>query len=958
MHILKAAFVALIAGCGGDGDGSSTGATSYDGELNFTSSRAWAIGITQISVTGPEGGPFPSADRVFQLSNKDGVETIHWTGTSDADWLTFSQDSGTLLPGERVGVTIALDNAVADTLAAGSYHATANYVDASNPDSSIAVDWHLEVTPAEPPPEDDRVTDGLIALYEFEDGDGALVHDTSGYGAPMDLAIESPAHTSRVAGGLAVNVGTRIQSLSAATKLIDAATASNALTVEVWLESTDLDQNGPARIVSIAGANSAHDRNIMMGQGQYSSASDQIAVRCRTTTTTNDGTPAIATGPGSFGTGPTHVVFTRDAAGASTTYINGSAAVTGSFGGDLSNWDSSYLLTLANEADTDRSWLGALYLVAFYDRALSQAEVSQNLAAGAGLPDAGALTLTAGSVYANGPEGGPFSGTSNAFTVGNSGSLSIDWTASADESWVDLSNTGGTLAPGTTRLVDVTIGEAEAAALAPGLYSSTVTFTNTTDGFGSTTRDVSLLVSTTGGEVDVNFYVDASSGSDSNSGLQGAPWRTLAHAKAAATSGAVVGVYAGAYSLGETTASGRSEYLTFKAMPGPRPSLPGLWFDYENPTDTFLRVEGFEINSNGLRQVNMYNARHVELVDCDIHGDQWATGGQGVDAVYLHYCWDILIERCAIYDVFRGIVIAKTTRPTIRRNYVRTKAGTLIAYSGGNEDGVIEHNHLAGDAYTGYPTNPDAVESPHASIISIRSGGLTIRGNLMHGAGSSSGMMCYSPDAAGGEDAYSDLLIENNALYDTTNSNAVRIYNLGHNVVIRNNLFYSRVRSGTCPDGMIGNQRYRYYSPLTVHSYGPGLDGSGLELYNNIFIGLISVPNEATEFNNVVWAWGGATPLSMSPSGTSHIAVSTASSCGNHSTFFEDGFFANNPNLSFPQAVVADFSLDPNGLGANFGNPSVQPQQSLGSVGPDGFLRDDGPLRSSSKHSVGPYQLP
>jgi hypothetical protein len=50
-------------------------------------------------------------------------------------------------------------------------------------------------------------------------------------------------------------------------------------------------------------------------------------------------------------------------------------------GGDFSNW-TDYRLTLANELNQNHPWLGELYLVAIYNRALTTDEVSQNYGAG------------------------------------------------------------------------------------------------------------------------------------------------------------------------------------------------------------------------------------------------------------------------------------------------------------------------------------------------------------------------------------------------------------------------------------------------------------------------------------------------------------------------------------------------------------------------------------------------
>jgi hypothetical protein len=62
-------------------------------------------------------------------------------------------------------------------------------------------------------------------------------------------------------------------------------------------------------------------------------------------------------------------------------YINGVERASDTIGGDFSNWDGDFHLALANELTKDRPWLGEFHLVAIYNRALSQTEVSQNFRA-------------------------------------------------------------------------------------------------------------------------------------------------------------------------------------------------------------------------------------------------------------------------------------------------------------------------------------------------------------------------------------------------------------------------------------------------------------------------------------------------------------------------------------------------------------------------------------------------
>ena len=116
--------------------------------------------------------------------------------------------------------------------------------------------------------------------------------------------------------------------------------------------------------------------------------------------------------------------------------------------------------------------------------------------AAAPAPTPGVLSVTpSDGLSSTGPRGGPFSPAGQAYTLTNTGGTSIDWTADKTQTWVSLSSSAGSLSAGQSATVTVSIN---ANSLLPGDYSDTVSFTNTTNGQGNTTRSVALSVTSTG----------------------------------------------------------------------------------------------------------------------------------------------------------------------------------------------------------------------------------------------------------------------------------------------------------------------------------------------------------------------------------------------------------------------------------------------------------------------------
>jgi hypothetical protein len=196
----------------------------------------------------------------------------------------------------------------------------------------------------------------------------------------MNLRIVDASATHWISKGLSIATVTEIRSFDTADKINNAIASANAFSAEAWIKPANTTQGGPSRIISPS-RNPSY-RNFTLGQ----SASRYIA-RLHTTTNSVNGTPAFETPLDTLTTELTHVVFTWDVSSQTADiYINGQLKTKSKakFTGDLSF--NAFELMLANEINIDdnspRIWLGEMYLIALYDRALSAEEVKQNYNAG------------------------------------------------------------------------------------------------------------------------------------------------------------------------------------------------------------------------------------------------------------------------------------------------------------------------------------------------------------------------------------------------------------------------------------------------------------------------------------------------------------------------------------------------------------------------------------------------
>ena len=196
----------------------------------------------------------------------------------------------------------------------------------------------------------DRITEDLVALYLFDEGDGTRIRDTSGVGKALNLSIDDPTSVTWGDGTLTLEDPTLIFSDTAANKLTDALTGG-AITLEAWFTSDSLTQGGLAPIVTLL-AN------------------------------TGDATLSLFSPEKAPDDELTHLIYTQETDGSAALYLNGALVASGIVEGDLFAQTKGHQLVLGNELGSNPAWLGTLDLVAIYGQSFDADEVTQNFLAG------------------------------------------------------------------------------------------------------------------------------------------------------------------------------------------------------------------------------------------------------------------------------------------------------------------------------------------------------------------------------------------------------------------------------------------------------------------------------------------------------------------------------------------------------------------------------------------------
>ena len=460
--------------------------------------------------------------------------------------------------------------------------------------------------------------------------------------------------------------------------------------------------------------------------------------------------------------------------------------------------------------------------------------------------------------------------------------------------------------------------------------------------------------------VGTTYYLDAVSGDDTaGDGSTDAPWKTLTKILTVMASGDNIIMRDGNYgNYAESNITSRTDWITFRADAGHSPVIAGLNITNATLQDAYARFDGITFSfddSGSVFGLDIRFVKYFELRNCSIsnfnHKYETSSG------VYVLDSENILIYYTDITTVSTGITANNSSNVTISRNHIHDiGGGTGIKYATGNDNFIIEKNNIYESNFDTVDIDPnspytagDPAGHPHSGALSVRSADVWIRGNVFRSIGTTAIMQLY-PSAA---PVYTNVIIENNLMYDSRNVVAIGIFELG-TVTIKNNTIIGHVRTSTT------NGSFKMHTAVKVHSIAGGYDGSGLLVYNNILGGTAILPDTVVSKNNIFWSYSHYDDefsfLGTPPDVDTTILTSTTDY---PITYFTDAFFTgitSESDFNSEHSLVKDFSLNANSDAVNAGDASTQSELSIGLIDGSFYLQDDGDIRDASHHSIGAYE--
>lgn len=225
----------------------------------------------------------------------------------------------------------------------------------------------LHVTPI-----NNRVSYGLVSLYNFNEGLGSTLYDQSNVQNPQNLKIFNSNHILWAPKALELIDSSVINSENAPSSIYNSILSSNEFTIEAWITPNKIIESNGYPLFALSNSD---EINVSIVQNQ-----NKFEIKTRTTATNNFGEPTVLTKTNVLEKQLIHLIVTREK-NLIKIYINNVIDTSRVLEGDFSNWNTSFKLNLGNY-DNSGSWAGKYYLLSIYNRSLSPNEINHNYSLG------------------------------------------------------------------------------------------------------------------------------------------------------------------------------------------------------------------------------------------------------------------------------------------------------------------------------------------------------------------------------------------------------------------------------------------------------------------------------------------------------------------------------------------------------------------------------------------------
>jgi hypothetical protein len=324
-----------------------------------------------------------------------------------------------------------------------------------------------------------------------------------------------------------------------------------------------------------------------------------------------------------------------------------------------------------------------------------------------------------------------------------------------------------------------------------------------------------VCVSAAFGQHNSSFYV-STTGDDSNSGTQTAPWRSIQHAADTVRAGSTVNVRGGIYEERVTikgSGNATDGYITFRSYPGETAVLDVAHFAPDGRSGiltiqnkSYVRIEGFEIRNYRTAErrltplgISVMGAgSHIELLKNNVHHiEQTFDGrdapGRGANGFGI-----------AVYGTDARTPISELIIDGNEVHHLKTGSSESLVVNGNVTNFRITHNVVHDNNNIGIDVIGFERTAPDPAVDQARDG--VVSGNLVYNI-TSRGNPAYGNDE-NSDGIYVDggtrILIERNVIHDvdfgielaSEHRNRATSY-----VIARNNLIYRGHTAGVSIGG-------------------------------------------------------------------------------------------------------------------------------------------------------------